>query len=154
MSEDLEYEAAVSGGSLTYPVSGGSIRKNGYMIIKEFPCKITEISISKTGKHGHAKAHVFGNDIFTGKKYEDVFPTSHNVDAPVVNKAEVEVVSIEDGFINYMDDEGEIYEIELPEDEEIANGIQEAMDNGRDVTISILKSMGKEQVITFRETKN
>merc|ERR1712060_241016 len=120
MSEDLEYEAAVSGGSLTYPVSGGSIRKNGYMMIKDFPCKITEISISKTGKHGHAKAHVFGNDIFTGKKYEDVFPTSHNVDAPVVNKVEVEV----------------------PEDEEIANGIQEAVDNGRDVTISILKSMG------------
>merc|ERR1712032_1288226 len=66
-------------------------------MIKDFPCKITEISISKTGKHGHAKAHVFGNDIFTGKKYEDVFPTSHNVDAPVVNKVEVEVVSIEEG---------------------------------------------------------
>ena len=49
MSEDLEYEAGVSGGTLTYPVAGGSVRKNGHMMIKGFPCKVTDISVSKTG---------------------------------------------------------------------------------------------------------
>ena len=29
--------------------------------------KIIEISVSKTGKHGHAKAAITGIDIFTGK---------------------------------------------------------------------------------------
>jgi hypothetical protein len=42
-----------------------------------------EYSTSKTGKHGHAKAKYAGLDIFTGKRYEDAVPTSHNVEAPV-----------------------------------------------------------------------
>ena len=31
------------------------------------PCKIVEMSTSKTGKHGHAKVHMVALDIFTGK---------------------------------------------------------------------------------------
>ena len=30
------------------------------------PCKIVEMSTSKTGKHGHAKVHLVALDIFTG----------------------------------------------------------------------------------------
>jgi translation elongation factor P/translation initiation factor 5A len=30
------------------------------------PCKIVEMSTSKTGKHGHAKVHMVALDIFTG----------------------------------------------------------------------------------------
>ena len=36
--------------------------------LKEKPCKIIDITTSKTGKHGHAKANITGIDIFTGKK--------------------------------------------------------------------------------------
>ena len=151
MSEDLEYEAGVSSGTLTYPVPGGSVRKNGHMMIKGFPCKVTEISISKTGKHGHAKAHVFGLDIFTGKKYEDVFPTSHNVEAPVIKKTEVEAVSIEDGVLNYMDDEGEILEINMPDDEELAGEIEQLIEDDKDITVTIVSAMGKEQIVSFKK---
>ena len=34
-------------------------------------------SPSKPGKHGHAEAHIVALDLFTGKKYEDLCPTSH-----------------------------------------------------------------------------
>lgn len=53
--EDETYEAASSGASLSYPVQCSSLRKNGHVLLKGKPCKIVEMSTSKTGKHGHAK---------------------------------------------------------------------------------------------------
>ena len=52
---DDEFQGGSSGASLHYPQQCSALRKNGYVLIKGKPCKIMEMSTSKTGKHGHAK---------------------------------------------------------------------------------------------------
>merc|ERR1712139_712445 len=92
---DEEFQSGDAGG-LTYPASAGSMRKGSHMLIKGMPCKVAEVTTSKTGKHGHAKASITGIDIFTGKKYEDSVPTSHNIDCPFVKKSEYNLIAIDE----------------------------------------------------------
>jgi translation initiation factor 5A len=105
---DHDFESVSSGASMTYPQQCSALRKNGYVMLKQRPCKIVEMSTSKTGKHGHAKVHLVGLDIFTGKKYEDICPSTHNMDVPNVTRVEYTVLSCDsDGFFELMDDQGE-----------------------------------------------
>lgn len=61
------------------------------MLIKEHPCKIADMSTSKTGKHGGAKVHLVGIDIFTDKKYEELCGSTHNMDVPTVTRKDYQV---------------------------------------------------------------
>merc|ERR1712192_117338 len=94
MSDDEPtFETGDAGSSHVYPQQAGELRKGSHVMIKGHPCKVTDISTSKTGKHGHAKAHIVALDIFTSKKYEDLCPTSHNVEVPFVKRTEFQCLS-------------------------------------------------------------
>ena len=80
------FEKTEAGSSNTEPSQAGSIKKGGHCMLKGFPCKVTEYSTAKPGKHGSAKATIVGIDIFTGKKHEDTAPTAATVQVPIVTK--------------------------------------------------------------------
>merc|ERR1711975_74245 len=105
-------ETAESGASHTYPQQAGEIRKGSFLMIKGHPCKCIEVSTSKTGKHGHAKAHIVALDIFTAKKYEDLCPTSPNVEAPFVKRTEFQFLMADegDGSVSLLTESGETKE--------------------------------------------
>ena len=62
-SGDQDFQSGDAGSSKTYPAQCSSLRKNGFVMIKGRPCKIVEMSTSKTGKHGHAKV-IFETKLF------------------------------------------------------------------------------------------
>ena len=77
---------------LVEPIKAGQIKKGMFALLNDKPCRILEVTVSKTGKHGHAKCHFTGIDIFTGKKVEGLESSTHNMNAPFVSKKEYSVV--------------------------------------------------------------
>ncbi|KAG1830970.1 eukaryotic translation initiation factor 5A [Suillus subalutaceus] len=138
MSDDeqhnQQFEQASAGASLTFPMQCSALRKNGHVVIKGRPCKIVEMSTSKTGKHGHAKVHLVGVDIFTDKKMEDISPSTHNMDVPNVTRNEY-----------HLDD------VKLP-DGKLGDEITSGLETAEVVMVTVTAAMGEEQVTSFKVT--
>jgi len=156
--EDPTFETTDAGASVTYPMQAGAIKKNGHVMLKQKPCKVVEYSTSKTGKHGHAKAHIVGLDIFTNKKYEDVCPTSHNMDIPVVKRQEYQLIGVsEDGYVTLLMDSGETKDdLKLPTDSEGANDdvakqIKELFEEGKQTLVTVLSACGQDKIVSAKE---
>jgi translation initiation factor 5A len=149
--EDTQFEAADSGASATYPMQCSALRKNGFVMLKGRPCKIVEMSTSKTGKHGHAKVHLVGLDIFTGKKCEDICPSTHNMDVPFVKREDYQLMDIsDDGYLTLMSDGGDLREdLKLP-DGDLGNQLKSEFEGGREILCTVLKACGEECVIAIK----
>ncbi|KAI1422293.1 eukaryotic translation initiation factor 5A-2 [Xylaria sp. FL1777] len=148
---NYDFGSASADASLTTPTQCSALRKGGLVVIKGRPCKIIEMSTSKTGKHGHAKVHLVATDIFTGKKLEDLCPSTHNMDVPGHRKESWNLQYLtRDGYLNLMSDEGEENEkIRVPEGE-VGEQIRALLDDeglplddSRDIVITLIYSMGE-----------
>ncbi|RHZ57713.1 hypothetical protein Glove_384g61 [Diversispora epigaea] len=140
-----------SGASATYPIQCSALRKNGYVLLKGRPCKIVEMTTSKTGKHGHAKVHLVGLDIFTGKKLEDLSPSTHNMDVPNVSRIEYQLLNVDDGFLSLMTSDGSTKDDVRVPDGELGEKIQSDFDDGKELLITIINAMGEEAAISYKE---
>ena len=112
------------------------------------------MSTSKTGKHGHAKCNFTAIDIFTGKKYEDIIPSTHTAHVPFVKRGEYSILDIQaDGFVSLMDESGSTRDdVKLPPfPESMAREIQAAFDDGKTLLCTVMSAMGTEQIISWKE---
>ena len=163
----MSEEVSNSGASLTIPIRAGEVKKGMLVFLKDHPCRVVDISTSKTGKHGHAKANMTGLDIFTGKKYMDISPTSHTMYAPVVNKTDWQLCDIdEENYCTLIDEEGTTKEdLQLPNEDYLPNPnmgkeIKDRFENDYDVNITVQTSPEnlnsnelKEIIIDFNSKK-
>ena len=155
MSDNEDFEKVDAGSSDTVPTAAGSIKKGGYCMLKGFPCKVTDYSTAKPGKHGSAKATIVGVDIFTNKKVEDTAPTSATMQVPNVEKSEYEVADIsEDGFVSLILTDGSLREdLKIPEnDEEIKKELEKIWENRGDAQVffTLLSACGQTKLIAGR----
>ena len=124
-------------------------------MIKGRPCKVLSISVSKTGKHGHAKCNFLAVDIFTGKKLEDMVPSTHGTTVPIVTKTDWEIIDIaEDGELTLMDEGGnQKVDLNLPTiPAGFGEEIREAWDEGANtVMVSVQAAVGEEAVISYKK---
>ena len=145
-----DFEKIDAGSSSTYPVQAGSIRKGDHIIVKTRPCKVTNIAVSKTGKHGHSKCHFTCIDIFTDKKCEELCPSSHNINVPRILRRDYQLLNIDDGFLSLIDDTGTIKDdLKLPNDNKLSLNIIKSFEDGLDINISTISAVKEEMVKSF-----
>ncbi|KAK0735873.1 translation protein SH3-like domain-containing protein [Apiosordaria backusii] len=143
-----------AGASKTFPMQCSALRKNGFVVIKNRPCKIVDMSTSKTGKHGHAKVHLVAIDIFTGKKLEDLCPSTHNMDVPVVKRQEYTLIDIsDDGYLSLMTGDGDLKDdVKLPDSGEVRDKINKLFkEDEKETLVTIQTAMGEEAAVDAKE---
>ncbi len=99
--------------------SVGSLKKGSSVVIDGVACRVTNLAISRPGKHGHAKVRLEAVGIIDGKKKQIVMPGHDNIEVPIIDKRTAQVLSITEDHANVMDMETyETFDIKISEDVE------------------------------------
>ena len=116
-----------------------TLKVNRYMIVDDEPCRIVELSTSKPGKHGEAKARIVVIGVFDGQKRSIVRPVKHKVDVPLIDKRNAQVVSLMGSEVQLMDMETyEIFNVPIPDEYE------GQIETGKE--IQYLEAMGRKKI--------
>lgn len=105
---------------MSKPVDVGSLRVGGYMIIDGEPCHIVDITKSKPGKHGSAKARIVAIGVFDGQKRQFVKPVDLGAEVPLIDKRMGQVYAVTPNSVQIMDLETyEYFDAPYPQEEEL-----------------------------------
>ncbi len=104
-------------GANTKQMGVSTLQKGRYIVIEGSACVVTDIQISKPGKHGHAKVRLSAVGILDDKKRVIVMPGHDNVDVPIIDKRNAQVLSAHGDRANVMDTETyESFDLVVPEE--------------------------------------
>ena len=97
-------------------INATEARPGTNILLEGEPYTIKKIDISKTGKHGHAKARIEAAGTINKQKKVFVVPGHERFEVPMVNKRKAQVLSIANK-VSIMDLENfETMEIDCPEE--------------------------------------
>lgn len=101
----------------TKSVGATTLKEGSYLMIDGAACKVTNIQISRPGKHGHAKMRIEGMGIIDDKKRIVVMPGHDSVDVPIIEKKNAQVLSVSGDTANVMDVETyETFDLKVPDE--------------------------------------
>ncbi len=93
------------------------LKKGSFVTIDGVPCRVDEVSISKSGKHGHAKVRVDAIGLFDGIRKSIVKPADARVDVPMILKKRAQVLAIIGDKAQLMNlEDYSTLELEIPEE--------------------------------------
>ena len=124
------------------PVDVNSLKVGSYIVIDNEPCKIVELTTSKPGKHGSAKARIVAIGIFDNVKRSIVVPTSSKVNVPEIRKTTAQVVAVLPESVQLMDlNTYETYEVPPPDDEALRARLEPG------VEVEVWEIMGRRKIM-------
>jgi len=101
----------------TKSVGVNTLKSGSYVVIDGAACKISDIQVSRPGKHGHAKMRIEAIGIIDGKKRVTVMPGHDHVNVPIIDKKNAQVLSVQGNTVNVMDSESyETFDLVIPEE--------------------------------------
>jgi len=98
-------------------VGVNTIKVGSYIVIDGVACKVTNVQVSKPGKHGHAKYRIEAVGLLDSRKRTIIVPGGDNVEVPIIEKRGAQVLSIAGNKATVMDNETfETFELEIPDE--------------------------------------
>jgi len=127
---------------MSKPMEIGALRVGSYVVIEGEPCRIVDLSKSKPGKHGSAKARVVAIGVFDGVKRSFVKPVDAQAEVPIIEKRGGQVIALLPAAMQVMDLETyEIFETPIPEEDEIKSRL------GPGVEIEYFRILGRTKIM-------
>ena len=118
------------------PGTANELKLGKYVMMDDEPCRVVEMQVSATGKHGAAKMRITGIGIFDGSKHTLLKPGDADVDIPMVERKIAQVVSIDGEIAHLMDPTTyEMYELKIPAE------LKEQIEAGKEV--ELFEAIGK-----------
>lgn len=116
-----------------------SLKEGRYVLIDDEPSTIIDITSSKPGKHGSAKARIDAIGIFDSQKRSVIQPVTAKIYVPIVERKSGQVLSLSNEAVQLMDlGDYSTFEIAVPAE------LRERLEMGKEVTY--IESMGRRKI--------
>ncbi len=120
-----------------------NLKPGKYCIIDGEPYKVLSMTTSVAGKHGGAKARLEAIGVFDNKKRSIVKPASYELDIPIVDKRNAQVVAMAGETAQLMDLETyDTFDAVVPEE------LKDQIKQGGEIQYWVL--MGRKMIVSIR----
>lgn len=139
------------------PKQASAFRIGANIILQQHPCRVVEMSTSKTGKHGHAKVNFTGIDLFAATKHKEIQGASHPMLTFASTKSEWVVMDLDGLTVTLINDAGDTRDdVALPaHDDALVAELRAAherlaSDDNQELAVTVLSALGRHQIVAYQ----